>query len=94
MVLSTDTRPPCISTRALTMAEPRPVPRALRVLAPSSFAGNLWKSSPIFSGGMPLPRSVTEESHEAVAGPLRGECHFRLGAAPPSVALDSKFTIT
>ena len=59
--LSTQMRPPIISTRREQMARPRPVPPCLRVVDPSAWR-KASKMKPFLSAGMPMPVSFTENS--------------------------------
>ena len=59
--LSTQIRPPIISTRLLQMESPRPVPPKRRVMEASAWAKG-WKSRSRPAGGMPIPVSRTANS--------------------------------
>ena len=60
--LSTETRPPCSSTMALTTDRPSPVPGRPEVRALDART-NRWNSRSISSGGMPMPWSATSIRH-------------------------------
>ena len=57
--LSTQMRPPIISTSLDEMLRPRPVPPYLRVVEPSACV-NASKMPCCFAAGMPMPVSRTE----------------------------------
>ena len=59
--LSTSSRPPIAPTIRDAIASPRPVPPYSRVVEPSACA-NASKTSRCFSGGMPMPVSLTEKA--------------------------------
>ena len=56
--LSTQIRPPIISTSRLLIASPRPVPPNLRVVEASAWL-NAWNRRAICSGVIPMPVSRT-----------------------------------
>ena len=70
--LSTQMRPPIVSTRWREMLRPSPAPPPRRANDPSSCT-NGRNSRPSLSAGMPMPLSRTEKRSDAFAGALDRE---------------------
>ena len=94
--LSTSSRPPIAPTIRDAIASPRPVPPYSRVVEPSACA-NASKISRCFSGGMPMPVSLTEKaSVDASLRPARrlATSTSTSPAAVNLIALPTRLTIT